>query len=272
MHNCRRAVLRQRSTAHGWARTGSSHACRQGQLSSHSTLQVGGTLPAAPSRPPLGVETTRCQSLRDPSTCSCWCRATGAEGADSLWRVSAATTTVLPACLPLALSAGFVPRAKSTLRPCRVIGATLHTHPWQFWVFGGGGEDEDGLEEQSGGGGRGSAVGNGGALHAWRDMDLLPGGGGGGGDMPEPQRRGPPRKWLVVPMSWNILGQHGPEGLITSDCDAMRIHEPQMALITSECVPFRSCTAHASRPQLWSGFAACCGGTGARSQPHRLSW
>ena len=60
--------------------------------------------------------------------------------------------------------------------------------------------------------------------------------------------------------------------LITSDCDAMRIHEPQMALITSECVPFRSCTAHASRPQLWSGFAACCGGTGARSQPHRLSW
>ena len=26
--------------------------------------------------------------------------------------------------------------------------------------------------------------------------------------------------------------------LITSDCDAMRIHEYQMALITSECVPF----------------------------------
>ena len=27
--------------------------------------------------------------------------------------------------------------------------------------------------------------------------------------------------------------------LINSDCDAMRIHEHQMALITSECTPFR---------------------------------
>ena len=52
-----------------------------------------------------------------------------------------------------------------------VIGATLHTHPWQFWVFGGNGEQEGG---------------GGGALHAWCDHGAANHGRGA---------KGAPRKW-----------------------------------------------------------------------------
>ena len=39
------------------------------------------------------------------------------------------------------------------------------------------------------------------------------------------------------PTTWTILEQDGPNHL---DCDAMRLREHQMALITSDCVPFRA--------------------------------
>ena len=45
----------------------------------------------------------------------------------------------------------------------------------------------------------------------------------------------------VAPTTWTVLERN--MGLITSDSGAMRIHEHQMALITSEHVPFRDARA-----------------------------
>ena len=66
-----------------------------------------------------------------------------------------------------------------------------------------------------------------------------------------------PQVW--VPTTWTILEQDCSNHL---DCDAMRIREHHMALITSDCVPFSASTSCAPTTGRTSS-----GGTRTSSQP-----
>ena len=80
-----------------------------------------------------------------------------------------------------------------------VIGATLHTHPWQFWVMGG-------RDECEGGGG--------GALHAWREVELEAALEDGRRDTSK--RLHPPRKWR------KLHGAELPPAAVSHLCTVLR--------------------------------------------------
>jgi hypothetical protein len=91
-----------------------------------------------------------------------------------------------------------------------VIGATLHTHPWQFWVLGG-------CDKHEGGGG--------GALHAWREVELEPVHKDG---KPNTSKRlRPPRKWR------KLHGAELPPAAVSRLCAVLRRDWRSIAALSS---------------------------------------